>query len=376
MEDKRNDISVSKKVFATAVICVLLVGIISGMVAGYFMNGSKTKKKATKDVSSYSRDFDPLKYIEVGDYKNITVNAGVSEDDIKSEINTLLEDNTKYEKKRGKVKDGDKVYAEFAGFIKGKKIDVTCGADYIDVGSGDWLAEFENALKGAVTGKKIKFSCKVPEGTYDDKSVDGHKVDFQITAKYICGKKIVPKFDNRFVKKISSGKYKTVDEYKKYIKDKLLKENKEDRGDYAWSDVLELGKVKKYPSDMLTLAEKETLQGYYDMAEIYGYSIDEVLKQYGYNSLEDFKKYDLKELAQDTVKENLAAMAIAKLENIKYSDKEYNSVLEEEFEYNSEKYATKKEYENENKESLINETTLNVVKKWLADNLKFDYSEA
>lgn len=69
-------------------------------------------------------------------------------------------------------------------------------------------------------------------------------------------------------------------------------------------------------------------------------------------------------------------MAIAKLENIKYSDKEYNSVLEEEFEYNSEKYATKKEYEKENKESLINETTLNVVKKWLADNLKFDYSEA
>ena len=34
-------------------------------------------------------------------------------------------------------------------------------------------------------------------------------------------------------------------------------------------------------------------------------------------------------------------MAIAKLENIKYSDEDYKSVLDEEYEYNSEKYATK-----------------------------------
>ncbi|MBU5478702.1 hypothetical protein KQI69_05735 [Eubacterium sp. MSJ-13] len=376
MENKKNNIGISKRVFVTIIICVLLVGLVSGIIAGYFMNGKKGDKKSSEKTDSYSSDFDPLKYIEIGDYKNITVNVGVSEDDIKSEINTLLDDHAKYEKKQGKVKDGDKVYAEFSGFIKGKKIDVTCGADYIDVGSGDWLEDFENALKGAVTGKKVKFSCSVPEGTYDDKNVDGHKVDFEITAKYICGKKIVPKFNDRFIKNVSSGKYKTVDEYKKYIRDKLIKENKTDRGDYAWSDVVELCHVKKYPSDMLALAEKENLQGYYDMAEIYGYSIDEVLKQYGYNNLEDFKKYDLKEIAQDTVKENLAAMAIAKLENIKYSDKEYERVLEEEFEYNSEKYATKEEYEKENKEALINEATLNVVKKWLADNLKFDYSKA
>ena len=186
----------------------------------------------------------------------------------------------------------------------------------------------------------------------------------------------MPKFNNKFVSRISSEKYKTVSEYRKYIKEKLLKENKNDRGDYAWSDVMELCNVIKYPSDMMALAEKENLQGYYDMAEIYGYSVDEVLKQYGYNNLEDFKKYDLKELAKDTVKENLAAMAIAKLENIKYSDEDYKSVLDEEYEYNSEKYATKSDYEKENKEAVINETTLNVVKKWLADNLKYDYSKA
>lgn len=375
MKNKNNSKGMSKTVFVTAIICVLIVGLVSGIAAGYFLNQNKKEEKSSEQVSSYSKDFDALKYIEIGDYKNITVNVGVSEDDIKSEIDSMLEDNTKYEKKQGKVKDGDKVYAKYAGSIKGKKIDVTCGEDYIDVGSGDWLEDFEKALLGAKTGKKVKFTCKVPKGTYDDERVDGHNVDFEITVDYICGKKIVPKFNNKFVNQISSGKYKTVSEYKKYIKEKLLKENKNDRGDYAWSDVMEICNVIKYPSDMMALAEKENLQGYYDMAEIYGYSIDEVLKQYGYNNLEDFKKYDLKELAKDTIKENLAAMAIAKLENIKYSDEDYKSVLDEEYEYNSEKYATKSDYEKENKEAIINETTLNVVKKWLADNLKYDYSK-
>lgn len=376
MKDKNNSKGMSKTVFVTAIICVLIVGLISGIAAGYFLNQNKKEEKSSEQISSYSKDFDVLKYIEIGDYKNITVNVGMSEDDIKSEIASLLEDNTKYKKKQGKVKDGDKVYAKYAGFIDGKKIDVTCGEDYIDVGSGDWLKAFEKALLGAVTGKKVKFTCKVPKGTYDDERVDGHKVNFEITVKYICGKKIVPKFNNKFVNRISSGKYKTVGEYRKYIKEKLLKENKNDRGDYAWSDVMELCNVIKYPSDMMALAEKENLQGYYDMAEIYGYSIDEVLKQYGYNNLADFKKYDLAELAKDTVKENLAAMAIAKLENIKYSDEDYKSVLDEEYEYNSEKYAAKSDYEKENKEAIINETTLNAVKKWLADNLKYDYSKA
>ena len=151
MKNKNNSKGMSKTVFITAIICVLIVGLVSGIAAGYFLNQNKKEEKSSEQVSSYSKDFDALKYIEIGDYKNITVNVGVSEDDIKSEIDSMLEDNTKYEKKQGKVKDGDKVYAKYAGSIKGKKIDITCGEDYIDVGLGDWLEDFEKALLGAKT---------------------------------------------------------------------------------------------------------------------------------------------------------------------------------------------------------------------------------
>ena len=104
MKNKNNSKGMSKTVFVTAIICVLIVGLVSGIAAGYFLNQNKKEEKSSEQVSSYSKDFDALKYIEIGDYKNITVNVGVSEDDIKSEIDSMLEDNTKYEKKQGKVR--------------------------------------------------------------------------------------------------------------------------------------------------------------------------------------------------------------------------------------------------------------------------------
>lgn len=375
MAKQKKDI-VNRKILTVIVVCVLIVGIVSGIIATCFINGKNKNEKSTDNISSSDKDFNVFDYIKIGDYKNLIVNIGVSKTDIQSEVDGLIQDNVTYRKKYGKVKDGDKVYADFEGYVNGKKMDSTCGSDYIEIGSGDWLEGFEASIKGTMTGKTVEFTCAVPQGAYDDKNIDGHKVKFRVKVNYICGKRIVPKYNDEFVKMISSGKYKTVREYNAYLKDKLMEENEREKGEYAWTDVLELCKVIKYPNDMLADAEKEILQGYYDMAEIYGYTIEEVIKEYGYSSLEEFKKYDLKELAEETVKEKLAAKAIASKEKINYSDKEYDSVLEEEFGYNSEKYTSKEEYEKKNKMYIEDTVTLSIVKKWLADNLNFDKTKS
>ena len=75
MKNKNNSKGMSKTVFVTAIICVLIVGLVSGIAAGYFLNQNKKEEKSSEQVSSYSKDFDALKYIEIGDYKNITVNV-------------------------------------------------------------------------------------------------------------------------------------------------------------------------------------------------------------------------------------------------------------------------------------------------------------
>lgn len=93
---------------------------------------------------------------------------------------------------------------------------------------------------------------------------------------------------------------------------------------------------------------------------------------FGYESEDDFRKTDLEELAQDTVKENLAAQALADLEGISYTEEDYNSVVDEEYSFNNEEYSSKEEYEKKNRQMLKDTTLLKIVKEWLAENISFD----
>ncbi len=72
------------------------------------------------------------------------------------------------------------------------------------------------------------------------------------------------------------------------------------------------------------------------------------------------------------MKENLAAQALADLEEISYTEEEYNSVVDEEYSFNNEEYSSKEEYEKKNRQMLKDTTLLKTVKEWLAENISFD----
>lgn len=379
-EKNTNEFRIKKSVLAVIVICVLIAGAVIGILVNN-MAGKKQDKKnsATNSKATSEKNDDTiidtsninaLDYIELGDYKGMKVSLAVSDEDIQSEIDSVKEEYTTYKELKGKAKEGDMVHATFEGYINGKRADATCGSEYVQIGSGDWVAGFEDAIVGMKTGTNKIFDIDIPDETYGDKNIDGKTVEFHVTLDYICGDQIVPEYNDEFVKSISSD-CNTTDEYNEYLRKKLLRENKKDRADYAWSDLVELCKVKEYPKDMVKNAEKKVLQGYYDMAEIYNKSKDEIFTQFGYESEADFKKKDLKELAQDSVKEVLVARGLAKTENISYSDADYSEVVDEEYAYNQEKYSSKEKYEKAERESLQDETLQNAVKEWLKDNITY-----
>lgn len=347
------------------IVAVCAVLFLAGLAAG--LMAPSVKEKITDMAGS---NYNVNKYIEVGDYKSLNVSIAVTQDDIDAEIDDLREQNTIYEQLGGTVADGDMVYADIVGYVNGRRADDTCANDYVIIGSGDWVSGFEEALIGAKTGKTAEFTIPVPMGTYGNKSIDGHDVQFKVKVEYICGDSIIPEYNDDFVQSVSE--YNTTDEYNEYLRQKLLKENEADKGDFAWTDFLDICKVKEYPGDMMEEARKVVLQGYYDMAVVYGCSKEEVFKQFGYDSEEDFKETDLEELAQDTVKENLAAQALADLEKITYTEKEYNEVADEEYSYNQDEYSSKEEYEKDNEQALKDEVLMKTVKNWLAENLSFD----
>lgn len=361
---KREMILVGGMFVAGALIGVLIMSMVLRKPG----NKSGSDDKKNLDPQTISGNYDVQDCVELGPYDGIKVSIAVTQEDIDAEVESLLEENITYEQKKGKVQDGDMIYADYDGYVDGRKVEETCGSDYIEIDSDDW---FSKALVGAETGKEISFDVDVPKGTYEDESVNGKKVTFKATVKYICGNEIAPEYNDDFVRSISDSEFKTVDEYNAYLKKELALEFEAEKSEYSWTDVIDSSKVKAYPENMMQAAREKVLQEYYDMADLYGYSHDEIFQTFGRENEQDFVNNDLEELAQDTVKEQLVVRAIASKEKINYTDQEYADIVEEEYVYNSGAYDSKEEYEKADRAYLEETALQTAVKQWIADRAEF-----
>ncbi len=352
---------------------LILVLAVAGIVYAWG-HSKKNNAKQGEDVSSQveEQEYDATKCVELGEYKGIKVSLAVTKDEIESEVNDLLEEHARYEELTGTVADGDMIYADFEGYVDGQKVSATCGSDYIEIGSGDWLDGFESSLVGAVTGQTAIFTIPVAAGTYGDDTIDGHDVEFHVAVQYICGEEILPEYNDDFVRSISK-KYKTVKEYNAYLKKKLKKEYEEQKPENTWTEVMDLCKVKTYPKSLMDIAREENLQDYYGMADLYGISHDEVFASFGYTDEADFVENALDELAQDSVKEYLISEAISQIEKISYSDKEYSDTLEEEYSYVEDNYDSKEAFEAAKTDYIKRKALLYAVKQWLTTQAEYSY---
>lgn len=361
--------------------CILffIIGLSVGVFAGFsylkYKEGNKGDKKEEKEASKDGleeieiEDYNAGECVKLGKYKGLTISLAPTEEDLQYEIDSLIEEHTEYEQKKGMAQEGDMVFAEFEGYIDGKKMDTTCGEDYVEIGSGLWVGGFEDAIIGMQCGQEKEFSVQVPDGYYGDEEIDGHTVDFKLTLNYICGESIVPEYNDEFVQSISN--YKTTKEYDAYLKKRLLDESEDEKLEYVWSEVMEASKVEKYPKTLLAASRKEVLQGYYDMADMYGVSHDEIFQSWGSEDEKDFVKTQLPDLAKDTAKEILVAKAIAENEKLSYTTEDYEDLLKEEYENNADVYDSKEAYEKENKNYLEKTALMNVVKEWLGEQTNY-----
>ena len=211
---KKNNPLKNKKVWIGAV-CVVGLILIGGAGLLLWSKNHTVNEKL---------DYDPTKYITIGDYKGIQVSLEVTDEDVQDEVDSILEDHASYQELTGTTQTGQTIRASFEGYVDGTKKEDTCGEDYVELGSGEWLDGFEENLTGVNTGDSVVFTVPVPEGTYDDPSIDGKEVEFHATVLYICGEEVLPEYSDDFVKSISK-KYKTTAEYNAYLKKKLHKEN-------------------------------------------------------------------------------------------------------------------------------------------------------
>ena len=153
---------------------------------------------------SFSATFEVKPAIEVGEYLGIEIEKfklSVTEDQVDEALRRLQESHARLEpvENRTLVQRGDFVTLDFQGFIAGKPFQAGKGENYLlEVGGGQALPEFEEAVVGLTVGEQKNIQVTYPE-KYPNGDLAGRAVDFSVVVREIK-QKILPELDDDFAK--------------------------------------------------------------------------------------------------------------------------------------------------------------------------------
>lgn len=196
----------------------------------------------------------------------------------------------------------------------------------LDIAHSQFIPGFAEAIVGHKVGDKFDAKLTFPKD-YHTAKYAGKKVVFKITVKAIV-KNTASEFNDAWVKK--NSKFKTTEEYRNDVKKQLLKDKKNEASDAekneVFSQLVSKSKVKKYPEKELDNRYNKVIDTYKDLAKQNNVKYEKYLKTNMGMSKKEFAK-EAKTAAKNTVKQELVLYAVARKENVKITNSEYDKFL-------------------------------------------------
>jgi trigger factor len=201
------------------------------------VEGLEEAERAEDQPLDFTLKFEVKPKIELGKYRGLEIERPVpktASEDVERVIENTRSRFGVFEtvtSKRDSAKDGDQVVIDFKGTIEGEPFPGGSATDYpYIIGSKRFFPEFEEALKGAKTGKTVTCKVTFPED-YSAANLQGKTADFEITIKELK-RKAVPELTDEFAKQAG---FENVDEMRKKIEERL-KEDAQRRGNEIAED--------------------------------------------------------------------------------------------------------------------------------------------
>lgn len=282
--------------------------------------------------------------IELGEYKGLKAtkkSCKVSADEVKAELNRMLEQNARMVSVEDRAaKKDDITVIDFEGFVDGEAFEGGKAEGYeLTLGSGQFIPGFEDQIIGHKIGEEFDVNVKFP-ADYHAELADKDAV-FKIKLHEIKVKEL-PALDDEFVKDVSDKD--TVDELKKSIKADLEKAKKSDADNEVNNTLMEMvadGVKAEIPQAMIEKKIDNNIDEFAYRLQMQGLDLKTYL-QYTGMDVEKFRE-GYKESAEKQVKLDLAIEKIVEVEQITVSEEdleaEYKTVAES---YNMDIEAVKK----------------------------------
>ena len=267
--------------------------------------------------------------VELGEYMGISAdkkNYRTKVADVDAEVKAAREKNARMVNVEDRaVKKGDFTVIDYEGFVDGVAFSGGKGENHnLEIGSGQFIPGFEEALVGAKIGVEKEINVTFPE-EYHAEELKGKPAVFKVTVKSIQVKEL-PELNDEFAKDVSE--FDTLEEYKADIKAKLDKANAdktaaEFEGNVI-KEVVDASKVE-IPQCMIDSAIEDMMRDFSYRLSSQGLSLEQYMQFTGMTP--DAFKDQYKEQAEERVKSNLVITEIAKKENIEVTDEDVENEL-------------------------------------------------
>ncbi|MDG2861197.1 trigger factor, partial [Vibrio parahaemolyticus] len=153
--------------------------------------------------------------VKLGDYNNIEIEKNdysVTEEMINAELERVRDMNARIiDAGDREIANGDILTIDFEGFIDGEAFEGGSAVDQtLEVGSGQFIPGFEEALIGKRKGEEVEVNVKFPED-YFEEQLRGKDATFKVLIKEVKYKEL-PELDDEFAMDVSE--FDTLEEYK------------------------------------------------------------------------------------------------------------------------------------------------------------------
>ena len=307
----------------------LLAAILSVcMLAGCGAKDTGDGTGAATDAGTEStalKDMDVDKYVTLGEYKGLAVSVDtveVDEDEWDTLVNNVYYGNITAE--NGGIMDravetGDTVNIDYEGKKDGVAFDGGTAQGYdLTIGSGNFIAGFEDGLIGVMPGETVDLDLTFPEN-YGNSDLAGQAVVFTVSVNYIQ-----PAQDGEFSDEIISNF--GIDGVTNEDLNENAQQNYETNVQQAVMDAFMANNTfTSVPEAMVQKYSDAAESSITSMASAYGVDAD-TFTQYNYG--QDLATF-LSTYAEQTAKQDIALQAVANKENLNISDEELDQMLQD-----------------------------------------------
>lgn len=274
-------------------------------------------------------DYKATEYCTITEYKGLKFSEEdikASEEAVQDEVNALLNSVQEVEeiKEDRAVEEGDVVNIDYTGYLEGEAFQGGSDTGFnLEIGSGRFIAGFEDGLIGHKKGEDVSLNLTFPE-TYQNEELAGQEVVFEVKINSI-GKYVIPEYTDQFV--ADNTAYDTVEAYEQSIRDEIRETNLTEA--LANRLLANAAFDNGYPESLQEFY-KQTYVNYYNSAlqSAYGITLDQFLESAN-EDLDTFLSEELGEDIDQAIREDLILGAVAELEGIKAEGDAYDSFMEE-----------------------------------------------